>query len=735
MKKIKFILFWLLSLIPCFAIAQVSIESEGGWFESAYVTFSLTQSASYYNVYCKKVGQEYTILDTHLVRDYGTYGRADAMGLSQGEYLFKVVPVDENGVELENLSIESSVLEVKSHDRSGFAFFNGAEPGAYTLEGTLKSNAVIVYITNKNKDSVTLDVQTGSSTITECVGLQAILDGFKKGYDTRPLDVRIIGQITDFLDFTSSSNNYDGDIVVDLNKKTVCPGITIEGVGNDAVADGWGIRIKNCSNIEISNIGFMNCDSEEGDNIGLQQENEYIWVHNCDHFYGEAGGDVDQAKGDGALDCKKTNYVTISYNHFWDSGKCNLLGLKGETDDMYVTYHHNWYDHSDSRHPRVRYYSCHVYNNYYDGCSKYGVGATCGSSIFVENNYYRNTNKPMLISMQGTDIASGKGTFSSEDGGMIKAYGNEFQEKSSNFKFVSYQENSVEFDAYVASSKQEQVPSTVLTKQGSTSYNNFDTNASLMYTYQADEAESVPEIVKGDLGAGRLEHGDFQWTFNNSTDDSDYDVNTALKSALTNYKTSLVGLFVDTDEDTAGGGDGDGDGDGDDGGNSGNQGTTTPNEGYECNFTGLTPSNSFYTFTNCNYSDSKGSATVNGVTYTVCLKIESSTKISFTIEEEMVLTLVFEENETSPSIKIDDVTVSSSGSNIITYTLQAGTHTITKKNVLNLFYINLTSTTSSILFEAFKEDETTIYDLSGYPVATPIKGKIYIRKGKKFLYK
>lgn len=46
--------------------------------------------------------------------------------------------------------------------------------------------------------------------------------------------------------------------------------------------------------------------------------------------------------------------------------------------------------------------------------------------MFVESNYYRNTNKPMMISMQGTDIAAdpkGKGTFSGENGGMIKAYG------------------------------------------------------------------------------------------------------------------------------------------------------------------------------------------------------------------------------------------------------------------------------------------------------------------------
>jgi len=117
-----------------------------------------------------------------------------------------------------------------------------------------------------------------------------------------------------------------------------------------------------------------------------------------------------------------------------------------------------------------------------------------GSSVFVENNYFRNTNKPIMISMQGTDIISGAGTFSGETGGMIKAYGNIFAEQSSSFKFVSYQDDNIEFDAYVAASRDEQVPATVKTKSGATSYNNFDTDASRIYTYTPDAAEAVDSL-------------------------------------------------------------------------------------------------------------------------------------------------------------------------------------------------------------------------------------------------
>lgn len=105
--------------------------------------------------------------------------------------------------------------------------------------------------------------------------------------------------------------------------------------------------------------------------------------------------------------------ITVSYNHFYDCGKTSLGGMKSETTDCWMTYHHNWFDHSDSRHPRIRTAFYHVYNNYFDGVSKYGVGVTTGGSSFVEANYFRNCKYPMLISKQGTD-AEGDGTFSGE---------------------------------------------------------------------------------------------------------------------------------------------------------------------------------------------------------------------------------------------------------------------------------------------------------------------------------
>jgi pectate lyase len=524
-KNLLFLTMFLLTLQTW----SQQINEASGWLESVFVKWQPVSNVQTYNVYFTGGGIVDQKIDNELIRSYGSYFRADIPGLKAGSYTVKIKPVI-SGVE--GTGTTTSSLTVKAHDRSGFAFANSRVPGAYNADGTPKSNASIIYITQQTKNTVSLTV-TGAS-VNPCVGLQTILDAYKKGKETKPLIIRMVGQITDL------SYMMGGDLVIENNNNAQSY-ITLEGIGNDATADGWGIRVKNASNIEIRNIGVMNVDSSEGDNIGLQQDNDYVWVHNCDFFYGKPGSDADQIKGDGALDCKKSTYVTFSYNHFWDSGKSNLLGLsEGTTAGLYITYHHNWYDHSDSRHPRIRYYSAHVYNNYYDGNSKYGVGSTLGSSVFVEANFFRNCKYPMLTSMQGTDVYNGAaGTFSSEDGGTIKAFNNTMSGQN---RFVGYNAstNPVEFDAYIASTRNETINSSITSKKGAKTYNNFDTNSSVMYAYTPETPENAKTTVM--QYAGRVSGGDFQWTFNNAVDDTADGVNTGLRDALNAYQTSLVSV-------------------------------------------------------------------------------------------------------------------------------------------------------------------------------------------------
>lgn len=531
----------------------IQINEASGWLETAFVKWQPVSGAQTYNVYYTGNGFTDQKIDDQLIRSYGSYFRADIPGLKAGTYTVKVKPVV-NGTE--GTGATTGNLTVTAHDRNGFAFDGGRVPGGYKADGTPKDNAVILYITQNTKNTISMNI-TGASS-NPCIGLQNILYAIKKGKDTRPFIIRLIGNITDMTVMEG------GDVVIE-NANNASSYVTIEGIGDDAVANGWGVRLKSASNIEVSNLGFMNCNSTAGDNVGMQQDNDHVWVHNCDLFYGNAGSDADQIKGDGALDNKTSTYITLSYNHFWDNGKASLLGLsEGTTSGLYITYHHNWFDHSDSRHPRVRYYSAHIYNNYYDGVSKYGAGSTLGSSLFVEGNYFRNSKHPMLTSLQGSDIwdeanqvnnAGTMGTFSGEAGGSIKAFNNTFDASNgtNNMRFVAYNDpnplynisgkisSTTDFDAYVATTRGETVSSTVKSKSGANVYNNFDTDANLYIKNLVIDTPAAAK-TKTTQYAGRVSGGDLKWTFNNATDDTSSLVITALKTALTNYTGTLVAV-------------------------------------------------------------------------------------------------------------------------------------------------------------------------------------------------
>ena len=541
----KIILLGLFSCLTLLAHAgSVEVVEARGWMESAYVKFMLVDGAKNYNVYVKG-GQyaDYTKIDAQLVRNYGTYGRADAVGLQAGTYAMKIVPVSAEGTEMTAQENTVSDLEVRNYPREGFAFINGCPaPGAYNSDGTLKAGAKVFYVTKNTAKTITTTVKTGSkdSNITTCTGIQTIIDAYQKGYDTTPVAFRFIGLITvDDLDHISSSAE---GLQVKGKKADSELNMTFEGIGDDATLYGFGFLVRNAKSVEFRNFAIMRCMD---DAISLDTDNSNIWVHHTDQFYGKHGSG-DHAKGDGATDVKSdSKYVTVSYNRFWDTGKSNMFGMKSESGPNYISYDHNWFDHSDSRHPRVRTMSVHVWNNYFDNCGKYGVGATSGASVFVENNYFLKTKKPILASQQGTD-AQGSGTFSGEDGGMIKSYGNYFDKTISNFKY--YTQNapaSTGYDAYETAARDEQVPATEVTKKGGTPYNNFDTDASLMYPYTPAAAADVPALVTGYYGAGRMNHGDFTYTFkdNVGNDDTDSAYDATLGNMLDNYQSSLVGSF------------------------------------------------------------------------------------------------------------------------------------------------------------------------------------------------
>ena len=657
----------------------IQITEAKGWQESAYLKWAPFEGASSYNVYVddKKI-------DAQLVRQYKSYYRADVLGLKEGTYSVKVVPVNAEGTEIAGANTASNLV-VKSYNREGFAHFKYAGVGAYNNDGTLKAGAKVLYITAKTAKTVSTTVNTGKQeTIT---GLQSIIDAYSKGKDKTPIAFRIIGKVN-LSDLDHISSSAEG-----LQIKGAMMNMTFEGVGDDATVYGFGFLLREAESVEFRNFAIMRCLD---DAMSLDTDNSHVWIHNMDLFYGKKGGAADQAKGDGTVDIKgDSKYVTVAYNRFWDNGKASMCGMKSETGENWITYHHNWFDHSDSRMARVRTMSVHMYNNYYQHNDVYGIGATSGSSIFMESNYFDAVKRPIMSSLQGTD-AMGDGTFSGEKGGLIKAYGNVFANKPANFSYIPYAENNTSFDAYEVSNPSEQVPTSVKTLVGGTSYNNFDTNSSVMYTYVADKAEDVPSIVEGFYGAGRLNHGDIDFVIPDETvvTNGHQQPWPALASLLDSYTSGVVKVFGESNASGEGGSAGGGSTGGSTGGTEGGS-TVTPIEGTVLvTFTDSKPSSSIVTVSG-NYATNKGTATIDGTSYSTCVKMESATNISVTVDKKVTMTLYFSSADSKTNAKIDGKkpaevnAVIDSTAKTMTVTLDAGSHTITKQDTCNLFGIKL----------------------------------------------
>ncbi len=173
---------------------------------------------------------------------------------------------------------------------------------------------------------------------------------------------------------------------------------TIVGVGSNGVITGGGLNISKVSNVIIRNLLF---EKSLDDAVNIEDGAHHVWVDHCD-FTGAF---------DGLLDIKRgADFVTVSWNKFYNHQKTCLLGHDDnnglqDAGHLRVTYHHNWFNGTTERHPRVRFSALtHVYNNYYIGNS-YGVASTMNAEVLVEGNYFKNVGNPTHVGF----AASGPG--------------------------------------------------------------------------------------------------------------------------------------------------------------------------------------------------------------------------------------------------------------------------------------------------------------------------------------
>ena len=139
----------------------------------------------------------------------------------------------------------------------------------------------------------------------------------------------------------------------------------------------------------------------------------------------------------------------------------------------------------------------------------------------------------------------------------------------------------------------------------------------------------------------------------------------------------------------------------------------------EHNFETNGKESAFFSITG-NLSTSKGTVTYNGVTISQCLKMESSTSITFEAPAAGTLTLVFV--EINKGVKIDGSKIVSDTNGIVTKDLEAGSHTITKGDTMNLFYMSFSYSVAS---DAHVHDYVEVKDAAVAPTCTEAGSKTY----------
>jgi pectate lyase len=236
------------------------------------------------------------------------------------------------------------------------------------------------------------------------------------------------------------------------SKQGVRPNKTIIGLGSNATISGGGFDFYRSSNVIVRNLTFVDA---EDDAVNVGQESHHIWIdHNT--FRRPVDGSIDIVRG--------ADYVTVSWNHFAATDKSMLISHSdgaSSTDvgHLKVSIHHNWFDKSSQRHPRVRFGEpVHVYNNYFDGNALYGVASTMDGGVLVEGNYFNSVPYPCFSTSGYADSGPGR----------LVQRGN------------------------------------VFTGSGTCEAGGTVAEPSAYYSYTLDAAASVPSLVQSGAGAGKL---------------------------------------------------------------------------------------------------------------------------------------------------------------------------------------------------------------------------------------
>jgi pectate lyase len=246
----------------------------------------------------------------------------------------------------------------------------------------------------------------GAAAATQADGFASVtalgLSGTTGGAGGATVTVDTTAELLDAIDTVGPLIIQVSGTIAITSKQGVRPNKTIAGIGAAPTVTGGGFDFYRSSNVIVRNLTFADA---EDDAVNVGQESHHIWIdHNT--FVRPVDGSVDIVRG--------ADYVTVSWNHFAGTDKSMLLGHSdgaASTDigHLKVSIHHNWFDGSRQRHPRVRFGEpVHVYNNYFDGNELYGVASTMNAGVLVENNAFAAVAYPCFSVSGYADSGPGR---------------------------------------------------------------------------------------------------------------------------------------------------------------------------------------------------------------------------------------------------------------------------------------------------------------------------------------
>ena len=181
-------------------------------------------------------------------------------------------------------------------------------------------------------------------------------------------------------------------------------------MGSNKTIDGRGASVSFYNNgfvVQSRNIIFENLNMKGGTNDGIEVTDGGgdVWIDHCSF-----NGWSDEAIGVSRPVAWAYTDVTISWCKFFSQDKAILIGgFAGDPNgpNMRVTLHHNWFNATNQRHPRIRKALVHTYNNYLYNWYNHGMASTDSGQLRVENNIFHAVRNTAAVTTAGSGEPNG----------------------------------------------------------------------------------------------------------------------------------------------------------------------------------------------------------------------------------------------------------------------------------------------------------------------------------------